>query len=286
MSDSGAPIITATNSDDRDNIPVNKLSLIGEALESKETAVSNEILDDCPLCCSEMTLGDTRYPLYCPTVTCNYNFCLNCINRFMLAASDGYQIASDGSNQMKVAVRCPMCRSKYQSATPPANKYSSEIIIQSVLLLRTAVFVEKLIGTSDCELNASDLSKKTLFIMETSMEELEDAYSRLQVYQGSLLSSPEVCSGDDDQLKRSFLQRKNDDQGTCLYLRFSQHFLCLRYIRKLSTKCLKPILYDWFLSIGTCTAVFYVIKELLSVVAPRLLMRTLVQMVEQVHATF
>jgi hypothetical protein len=146
-------------------------------------------VEECPLCCSEMTVGDVRYPLYCPTVTCHYNFCLDCIQRFSIAASEGYQIASDGSNQLKVVVRCPMCRSKYQSEIPPANKYSSEIIIQSVLMIRTATLIEKLLAIPDCELNATDLSRKTHFVMETSMDELEDAFARLQVYQASLVSS-------------------------------------------------------------------------------------------------
>lgn len=133
---------------------------------------------DCPLCLEPLSPEDICYEIKCPTRNCEFNFCSNCIEGLSRSAADGYQEASDGSNQVKVQMKCPQCREKYQSKT-----YPSDIIVSSVLLLRKASSIQKLIlDQVDSELSASELGVKHSFLKTTSMEELQDAVSRLQFY--------------------------------------------------------------------------------------------------------
>lgn len=181
--------------------------------------------EECPLCCDPMSIADIRYPLHCPTGSCKFNYCSNCIKRFLLAASDGYEIASDGSRQLRVTVKCPYCRARYIAPTeqlqqqqqlqnmlllhnnnyenssptnnrlnPNQNKMNTNhttdtILVQSVLTLRNAVCVEQLLTTqtnNDSHLSSTDLRIRQQFIDEVSVEELEDAYTCVQQYQNCL----------------------------------------------------------------------------------------------------
>ena len=66
----------------------------------------------CPICLDTMTTSESFvYPL--PCLRCDYNFCSSCVENFCKAAEDDYQIASDGSRQVKITVSCPQCRSSY-----------------------------------------------------------------------------------------------------------------------------------------------------------------------------
>lgn len=86
-------------------------------------------------------------------------------------------MASDGSNQVKVHFKCPQCREKYQCST-----FSSEIVVQSVLLLREASALEPSLLVADSGLTATILNRRNLFLKSVSMEHLRDAMRRLQVY--------------------------------------------------------------------------------------------------------
>lgn len=86
-------------------------------------------------------------------------------------------MASDGSNQLKVHFKCPQCREKYQCTT-----YPSEIIVHSVLLLREASALEPSLLVADSGLNATILNRRNLFLRSISMEHLQDATRRLNVY--------------------------------------------------------------------------------------------------------
>jgi len=133
--------------------------------------------EDCPLCCDPMTAADSLYALHCPTPECRFNYCVNCIRALQKSAADGYQQASDGSNQVKVQVQCPQCRGKYASET-----YPSAIVVSSVLLLRKAVTMQDALSVKDSDLPASMLGAKHVFLRETSVEHLRDAVRRLQTY--------------------------------------------------------------------------------------------------------
>jgi len=134
---------------------------------------------ECPLCLHELSKPDIIYAIKCPTSACRFNYCTNCLESFTQSASDGYQMASDGSQQLKVQVKCPQCREKYQCKT-----YSAGVVVSAILTMRKAAALEEIILTSnDSELRASDLSSKHAFLKEISLEELQDAVRRLQVYE-------------------------------------------------------------------------------------------------------
>ena len=65
----------------------------------------------CLICSTEMSLADLRYPMKCLGHSCDYNFCLRCAKEFLKSSKDDYQMASDGSRQVKIHLRCPNCRS-------------------------------------------------------------------------------------------------------------------------------------------------------------------------------
>jgi hypothetical protein len=133
--------------------------------------------EECPLCCEALSPADTIYALNCPTVACHFNYCCDCIQSLQRSAADGYSEASDGSNQLKVSVQCPQCRGKYESEV-----YNSRIIVHAVLILRQAHTLSDTLGLVDSELPASGLQIKHAFLRETSMEDLQDAVRRLDVY--------------------------------------------------------------------------------------------------------
>ena len=147
--------------------------------DSTERIASGDLDEDCPICCETMSTGDVRYPLICPTVACRMNFCLNCIRHLQKAAADGYQTASDGSKQLKVYVKCPQCRSDYQLKN---SKYPSSVVVDSVVLLRQAHHIVKVLQISDDQLSASDLHAKNDFLQSQSLEAIQTALDRLQVY--------------------------------------------------------------------------------------------------------
>jgi len=104
----------------------------------------------CPLCLNGMSAADRAHPAQCATAKCNFNFCLDCAERYITSSKDPYQKASDGSYQLKIFLRCPCCRSDLSSS------------IRDTVLLRHADIVEK---KSDevlqrwCQLTPSDLSE-------------------------------------------------------------------------------------------------------------------------------
>jgi hypothetical protein len=66
----------------------------------------------CPICLESLSRSEhIVYPLPCQN--CDYNFCSDCVENFCKAEKDDFQMASDGSRQVKVTVSCPQCRSKY-----------------------------------------------------------------------------------------------------------------------------------------------------------------------------
>lgn len=133
--------------------------------------------EDCPICCEELAPGDSIFALHCPTAACNFNYCRSCIQNMCLSAADGYQEASDGSNQVKVHVQCPQCRGKYE-----CKAYNSEVIVSSVLLLRQAHGLTNKLSMCDSDLPASELGGRATFLRNQSIEGLQDAVRRLRVY--------------------------------------------------------------------------------------------------------
>ena len=133
--------------------------------------------DDCQVCLNEMSRGDTLFPLHCPTPTCHFNVCLDCIKNMLKSEADGYTEASDGSRQVKFHVKCPSCREKYVSEKHP--KHSS---VPYVVTLRQACAMQHLLEEGDSSLSACDLRKKYDFLNNTTLLELQDAAVNLKNY--------------------------------------------------------------------------------------------------------
>ena len=136
---------------------------------TKTPTTEHEELEDCPICLETFTVSEQLvYPLPCQN--CDFNYCNRCVEGFVHSAADDFQVASDGSRQVKVSVSCPQCRSKY-----PLN-------IQDVLLLRQA----HALGTSmirngcllqDSDLTATQLSWKRDFTTQGIRNQLNDAHT-------------------------------------------------------------------------------------------------------------
>jgi hypothetical protein len=136
--------------------------------------------DDCPICCEPFSQADHAYPLHCPTPTCAFNFCCNCVTSIQKSAADGYQEASDGSRQLKVQVQCPQCRGRYVCATYSST--SNNAIVPAVLLMRQASVLEAVVSTKDSDLSATELATKHQFCQSWSLRDLKDALETLETY--------------------------------------------------------------------------------------------------------
>jgi hypothetical protein len=180
------------------------------------TSTSSSDDEDCPLCLNALTLADRLYPLHCPTVSCYFIFCGECLQKLCQAAADGYTLASDGSHQVKVALQCPQCRGPYNSkrtssssvkttaqdglklAVSSSSSYSpvtlsssssATMVVTAVLKLRQAVSIP-LPGSAgylnDSECSATTLSTRRTFLQEVTVKELQDSVAILQEYNDSM----------------------------------------------------------------------------------------------------
>ena len=102
----------------------------------------------CPICTCDMDLHDASYPMLCPT-QCGYNFCTDCAQLLVRSSEDGYEMASDGSRQVKVRLLCPQCRGDLSST-----------IADTVLVRAHLRASEKYGGVPDSELGAAELQLK------------------------------------------------------------------------------------------------------------------------------
>jgi hypothetical protein len=132
---------------------------------------------DCPLCLEAMSQADQLFPLHCPTATCHFNICLNCIRNMRKSEADDYVEASDGSKQVKFHVKCPSCREKYVSAEHPKH-----LIVPYVETIREAYEIQGLLVESDPNLSAHELRRKYDFSSSTTLSDLTDAVVNLATY--------------------------------------------------------------------------------------------------------
>ena len=124
-----------------------------------------------------MTRADQLFPLHCASPKCDFNVCLECIISMLLSEADGYQLASDGSNQLKFRVRCPNCCVKYSLPRRPKQS-----IVPYVALLRQAYEVRDLLGKADGNLGVEAVRRKKLFLKYTTLQELKDAVDIYEDY--------------------------------------------------------------------------------------------------------
>lgn len=103
---------------------------------------------NCPICLNTMSRSDIIYPITCPT-SCNYNFCVDCMSSLLRSSREDYQVASDGSRQVKIRLQCPNCRAGIAD------------IIEDVISLRQEALAAD-IELSDKKMPASSTVPSTL----------------------------------------------------------------------------------------------------------------------------
>ena len=125
------------------------------------------------------------YPIHCPTTQCQFQYCMKCMESFIHSSNDGYTEASDGSYQVKVSIRCPMCRAPYRTpsqqhasvaimAISSPSSTASNAIVYAILKLRQAASIHipttstkhnTNYNTNDSDLSASQLAQRNQFLM-------------------------------------------------------------------------------------------------------------------------
>lgn len=137
----------------------------------------HEVLETCQICLCDMTRADQLFPLHCPTPKCYFNVCLECIISMLLSEADGYQLASDGSHQLKFRVRCPNCCTKYSLPRRPKQS-----IVPHVATLRQAYEIRDFMDRVDSSLAPDAYRRKTLFMNYTTLAELKEAVDIYEDY--------------------------------------------------------------------------------------------------------
>ena len=142
----------------------------------------NDDCYSCPICLEYLSRSEhVVYPLPCQN--CDYNFCSDCVENFCKAEKDDFQMASDGSRQVKVTVSCPQCRSKY----PIHDLEGTVLLLRKAHRLAGAILknatneynkntTPELILLSDSELTASQLACKSEFATRNLRKRLEEAH--------------------------------------------------------------------------------------------------------------
>jgi len=113
--------------------------------------------EDCPICLLPLESYDYTHLLQCPSTRCQFNCCMDCLERMIKSCKDECVEASDG-NTFRVALQCPNCRSPHLGLT-----------IRDTLLLRK---VDKCLHRADGgekmdeKLSASELRFKEALEMD------------------------------------------------------------------------------------------------------------------------
>ncbi|KAG7354126.1 hypothetical protein IV203_003482 [Nitzschia inconspicua] len=133
----------------------------------KSPTTTAEEPQDCPICLETLTISEqVVYPLPCQK--CDFNYCNRCVDGFCKSAQDDFQVASDGSRQVKVTVSCPQCRSKY-----PMDIHDILLLRQAHSLGTSVIRNGELLGDSD--LTATQLSWKRDFMAASTRDKVRDA---------------------------------------------------------------------------------------------------------------
>lgn len=140
------------------------------AAEPTTAATTNAPLiasEDCSVCLEALTVSEqVVYPLPCQS--CDYNYCSRCVVGFCRAADDDFQLASDGSRQVKVSVACPQCRSRY-----PMDLLDVVLLRRAHDLGCSMMRDGRLLA--DCDLSATQLSWKRDFVASSTRTQLRQA---------------------------------------------------------------------------------------------------------------
>lgn len=191
----------ATTNNDEHEVEVKILEDgVEEVFIDGEMVQEREFFDDCPLCLNEMSKADVVHRIDCPTKGCDFNFCATCIWNLLLSSGQDYQIASDGSKQLKVPLVCPMCRSKYyldpvqeinnidgkddknNVHSHHYNNAKNRQIVQDILLCRKAYTIQDLFDQSEDEYTATELTNREMFLQQVTWDTLVKAHARYDTY--------------------------------------------------------------------------------------------------------
>ena len=128
---------------------------------TKSTGGNEDDSQQCPICLEcNMNTSDLIYCM--PCTKCNYNFCTKCMEIYFLSSLDDYQEASDGSQQVKIHICCPQCRSKYPIIN---NNIRTIIWLRQIYTLATTILKKNTTSSDisfleDSQLTASQLRSK------------------------------------------------------------------------------------------------------------------------------
>lgn len=165
---------------------------------------------DCPICLESLSETENNiYPLPCQT--CDYNFCSDCLKNFCSSSRDDFQIASDGSRQVKVSVSCPQCRSKYSLD----GLEETVLLLREVHTLASSIMAKsssssaelKLLG--DSQLSANQLVRKSKFATHDTRSRLDAAYALYEkAIEGGQAKNVENEEGIDDKVKAKIVREE------------------------------------------------------------------------------
>ena len=152
------------------------------------TAPRNATLDTsnhanrCPLCLDNMSSADLAHPPQCRTSECAFNFCLECAERYISSSKDPYQKASDGSQQLKIFLRCPSCRSDLSTT------------LRDTVLLRHAEIVAN--SSDEIKLTPSDLSLQHAMSSDSFIQTAVDVAKKREetFFSGGVVQDYSPCS--------------------------------------------------------------------------------------------
>lgn len=147
---------------------------------------------DCPICLEELSASEHTFPLPCRTCV-DFTYCSRCVEQFVRSSQDDYQMASDGSRQVKVHVACPQCRSKY-----PMD-ISKVLLLRKVHSIGLKAFDRDGKAIEDSDLNATQLSIKRDLFSHKKKRQVELAHGLyLKVMEGKvdlakMVEAEKVC---------------------------------------------------------------------------------------------
>lgn len=158
----------------------------------------------CPLCCNDFTPADVTFPIHCPTPSCHFNFCSDCIQSLLQSYHDGYQTASDGSQQVRVWLQCPQCRGKYQCAAAADDALrwiTSEMVVTAYSTVRAAYTMtqvwrdthnnsNKSSKQNDSDWSASALAQREHYRHTQDLDSVRTAWERIHRYQQAIHKAP------------------------------------------------------------------------------------------------
>lgn len=156
--------------------------VVTKPIVEEENSVSHgELAEACQICLEELPEADMDLPLICPTFTCHFTFCSDCLRRMIRSAAEGYSEASDGSKQLKTSVACPQCRSSYKVH----NTDGPTIVPGAMLLLRQCYAARHLLETNDDSLlSSTELIQKYQLVNDgNGFQDVQAAYKTVQMYQ-------------------------------------------------------------------------------------------------------